>query len=80
MGVSDLNSVFKPVYRDVDSYTLQIFNRWGELVFESHDVNEGWDGTYKGRLAPQAVYVWKATGTFVSGIGFNEKGNVMLVR
>ena len=61
---------FKPKYKDVEEYNLQIFNRWGQLIFESDDVNEGWDGKYKGTLAPQAVYVWKVTGKFISRNNF----------
>ena len=37
-------------------YSLQIFNRWGEQIFESRDYNEKWDGTYKGSLCPTGVY------------------------
>jgi len=78
--VSDVNAIFKPVYRDVDTYTLQIFNRWGQLLFETNDINEGWNGLYKGELSPQAVYVWKASGTYSSGKEFHKTGSVLLVR
>jgi gliding motility-associated-like protein len=78
--VRDVNAIFKPVYRDVDEYTLQIFNRWGQLIFESHDITKGWNGFYKGKLAPQAVYVWKVSGTYVSGKEFHKNGSVLLVR
>lgn len=40
-------------------YSLQIFNRWGELLFVSQDLNEGWDGTYNHKLVAEGVYVWK---------------------
>jgi len=79
-STSNVNAIFKPVYRDVDSYILQIFNRWGQLIYESHDINEGWNGMYKGQLAPQAVYVWKASGTYISGKEFRKTGSVLLVR
>jgi uncharacterized protein (DUF2141 family) len=79
-SISNVNAIFKPAYRDVDSYILQIFNRWGQLIFESHDINQGWDGMYKGQLASQAVYVWKASGTYVSGKEFRKTGSVLLVR
>lgn len=36
-----------------------IFDRWGELIFQSDDISKGWDGTYKGNLVQQGVYVWK---------------------
>ncbi|MBI9064429.1 MAG: PKD domain-containing protein, partial [Marinilabiliaceae bacterium] len=74
------DAIFKPKYRDVDEFHLQIFNRWGQLIFESHEVSEGWDGTYKDELAPQAVYVWKVSGRFINGKEFREAGSVLLVR
>jgi gliding motility-associated-like protein len=76
----DRNLVFKPMFSQVDQYHLQIFNRWGQLIFESFDVNVGWDGTYNGKLSPQDVYIYKASGRFMSGKEFRTAGNVMLVR
>lgn len=62
-GWSD-NAVFKPVtnYFHPDYYHMYIFNRWGELLFETEDVNGSWDGTYNGVIVPDGVYVWKITG------------------
>lgn len=77
---SETNIRFRPVYRDVDSYQIQIYNRWGQLIYESTDIDEGWNGLYKGQLAPQAVYVWRVSGTFVNGEEFRETGSVLLVR
>ena len=42
---------------------FQIFNRWGELVFESRDINYIWDGTYNGLPCQDGVYTWKLTFT-----------------
>jgi len=36
-----------------------IFNRWGEIIWESHDVAVGWDGTYGGQIMQDGVYIWK---------------------
>lgn len=58
-----VNEVFKPVLEgfDEDDYTLYIFNRWGELVFESHDMNVGWDGKYSQlkENVQDGVFTWK---------------------
>jgi len=75
------NRVFKPAIIDeVDEYHLMIFNRWGELIFESFHYDEGWDGTIQGSEAPQDVYIWKVSGTYISGQGFEKAGDVTLMR
>lgn len=43
---------------DIQSFQLLLYNRWGEVIWESHDLNIGWDGTYKGVLVPTGTYVW----------------------
>lgn len=54
------NEIFKPVYfGEVDKYEFYIFNRWGEVIFKTNDIDEGWDGTYKGKDAPIGVYAWR---------------------
>lgn len=57
------NETFKPVMDgfEEDTYTVYIFNRWGDLVFQSHDMNVGWDGTFARHdfQAQDGVYTWK---------------------
>jgi gliding motility-associated-like protein len=59
----DINNTFFPVFTsgyDPYDYHLMIFNRWGELIFESYNAAVGWDGTYgDGGLVQDGVYVWK---------------------
>ena len=61
----DFNEVFKPIFTsgfDPFDYKLLIFNRWGEVVFESNDSDVGWDGTYgadSDRIVKDGTYVWK---------------------
>lgn len=76
------NDIFKPKLRGVDEryYTFQVFNRWGELLFETHDVRIGWDGYFKGQLCPQDVYVWKVKYRSLTGQGFEKMGDVTLYR
>ena len=55
------NQEFKPVFvsgLDIYDYHLMVFNRWGELLFESYNVTYGWDGTYGGKLVDDGTYVW----------------------
>jgi gliding motility-associated-like protein len=57
---SGINDVFAPGYHaGLKSYKLYIFNKWGELLFESKDVRIGWDGYYRGKLCQEDVYVFK---------------------
>ncbi len=73
----EMDFVFRPFFENVTEYQLQIFNRWGVLIYESHDINKGWDG-YSGdiNLAPQGVYVWKVSGQYADGEYFEKVGDV----
>lgn len=60
----EFNPVFKPIFTtgfDPHDYCLSIYNRWGELVFQSYDVNYGWDGTFSGAggRVQDGSYTWK---------------------
>jgi len=74
------NDVFFPYTAGVKDYHLMIFNRWGELIFESFDSKIGWDGYYRGKLCTQDVYVWKVSAMFYDGRPFNKVGDVTLLR
>ena len=74
------NDVFFPYTSGVVDYHLQIFNRWGELIFESRDVNIGWDGYYRGKLSQLGVYVWKAEVKLINDRVFKQSGNLTLIR
>jgi gliding motility-associated-like protein len=73
------NDYFFPMHSGVVDYHLMIFNKWGELLFESKDVNRGWDGYYRGELCRQDVYVWKVNATFVDGESASRSGDVTLI-
>jgi gliding motility-associated-like protein len=64
----------------VESIDLKLYNRWGEIVFESTDISIGWDGKYKGKEAPVEAYAFVLNVTFVDGTTFFKKGNVTLLR
>ena len=44
---------------DLENFTMYIFNRWGELMFQTENIGNGWDGTYKGKIVEAGTYVWK---------------------
>jgi len=74
------NDHFFPVFEGVETYRLQVFNRWGELVFETKDIRIGWDGYYRGEPAKQDVYAWKAYARFSDGRETTLSGDVTLLR
>ncbi|MBI1837130.1 MAG: gliding motility-associated C-terminal domain-containing protein, partial [Flavobacteriia bacterium] len=56
------NQTFQPVFSmgiDPFHFNMLIFNRWGEIIFESNDAKIGWDGTYGGKIVEDGVYTWK---------------------
>ena len=58
----EYNNIFIPILTagiDLNDYHFVIYNRWGEVLFESFDVTVGWDGTYHGQLVPQGTYIWE---------------------
>lgn len=72
--------LFYPVSRNVDTYKLEIFNQWGNMVFSTENLMQGWNGYYLNQPAAQGVYVFKAEGRFKDGTAFREGGSVLLIR
>ena len=66
--------------RFVDDFRMRIFNRWGELVFESTDISLGWDGFYRGELSPQDVYVVQTWVRFIDGKQLTKLSDLTLFR
>lgn len=63
------------------SFDMKIFDRWGQLIFESDKTDgRGWDGTYKGQAMPLGVYVYMIQVSFSNGVSENYNGNVTLLR
>lgn len=72
--------VFPPNYK-LSGYSMLIFNRWGELIFETLDANWGWDGTYNGQLCQDGTYTWKIVVTDgLRGEKHNYVGHVNMIR
>ncbi len=74
-----LNETFGAYSEGVKEFTMQIFDRWGAMIFESNDINRQWDGNYKGQLAPQGSYVYKIQAKALNGKIISKKGAVNLI-
>ncbi len=79
-GVEVDQFFFPPIRQKVLKYKLQIFNRWGVLIFQSDNINVPWNGYYKGKLCQQGVYVWYVEGKYADGKPFKMVGNVTLLQ
>jgi gliding motility-associated-like protein len=64
----------------IDRFHLEIFDRWGNRVFESYDHDRCWDGTFKDRPLDPGVYVYKIDAVSYQGKIMNKQGNITLIR
>lgn len=71
---------YPPVANSVIEYKLTIFNRWGQKIFETSDITQGWDGYFDGKQCSQDVYVWKVEGKYANKQAFVKMGDVTLIR
>jgi gliding motility-associated-like protein len=72
------NDTFSVTGFFISKLELNIFNRWGNLIF-STDTNQAWDGTFSGKLMPNDTYVWTAKGSDLTGHSFAQSGTVILL-
>jgi PKD repeat protein len=81
-GLEATNDIFFPgkLEKGIDKYQLEIFDKWGEIIFSTTDKEVGWDGYYRGVLSKLDVYVWKCKATCVDGSKINLVGDVTLLR
>jgi gliding motility-associated-like protein len=78
-GMNDVFHIVK--YLDIRTLNeFAVFDRWGEKVFSTDNIEVGWDGTYRGKPAPVGVYVWTVVATTNEGDEIMRKGNVSLIR
>ena len=77
-GVNDVISVKGWGIKDLISF--QIYNRWGELVFETSNKEEGWNGYYKGMLQNNGTYTYKVMATDWRDKELEKKGYINLMR
>lgn len=76
-----INDVFLPITKGIKEFQMQIFDRWGNLVFESRQQNRGWDGYDRnGNLMPAGVYVYKLVLRMANDQRTTQVGDVTLIR
>lgn len=75
-----VNEIFKVVYLNQKGGYLRIFNRWGEMVYESNNLNDGWDGTYQGKPCQDDTYVYVVEYIDNSERKRSLRGTVTLIR
>ncbi len=75
------NKIFKPVcvFIDADNYEFKIYNRWGNEVFSTTNINEGWDGTYNGNMSPLGVYTYSIRYNVNENSSKIRRGTVVLL-
>ena len=74
------NDVLRARGSFIESFQLLIYNRWGEEMFATEDINQGWDGTYKGEQLPPDVYGFYLLVNCPNGEVFTKKGSITLLR
>ena len=76
-GVNDCLKVFNNC---IETMVFRVYARWGEVVFEATDVDQCWDGSFKGKDLNNAVFVYTLEATLITGEEVSLKGNVSLIR
>jgi gliding motility-associated-like protein len=76
----NLNDVFDVYGQFITDFEMNIFNRWGELLFTTNTLGQGWDGSYKGNTMPEGTYTFVAKITDHIGRTFKKSGTVVLLR
>lgn len=61
-------------------YYFRVFNRWGQLMFETNRLGEGWDGMFNGKAQVQDVYTWTVEAMGLDGVHYKQSGNSILLR
>ena len=74
-----INDSFKAIGYNLKSIHMQIYNRWGEKIYESFGVNDAWDGTFKGQQVMDGVYIYMIDGEATDGEHAYLNGNVSVL-
>lgn len=77
-----INQIFKPfiIFGETVDYQFTVYNRWGELLFETTNTDEGWNGKYKGIIQPMGAYIFQVKISQSNGRVVEDRGVFMLLR
>lgn len=79
-GVNDKFRIVGLPPENITQFNLQIFNRWGQLVFNTQDILDSWDGTRSGTVCPEGVYFWVIYYEDNKKAKISNRGTLMLLR
>jgi gliding motility-associated-like protein len=74
------NSVIKVKGFGIGKLDWKIYNRWGQMIFQTNDLKVGWDGTFKGKLQPMDVYAYTLEATLTNGQKIKKSGDITLLK
>jgi len=75
------NDYFEIQYEGVEEVSmLRIYNRWGELVYETNDIEKHWDGTFRGKPLNPGVYIYYMEGLCLDNAPFTKTGNITILK
>jgi len=75
-----LNDIFRASGKNIEEFNMKIYNRWGELIFESFHIDDGWNGAIGNYLVQPDVYIWDIIAKEHTGVAFERRGHVTVVR
>jgi gliding motility-associated-like protein len=79
-GTDGVNDIFRAYAEDIIGFDLKVFNRWGQLVHYSTNIERGWNGNFEGTMAPGGVYTWVINYVDFRGRTQQIGGKVLLIR
>ena len=75
-----VNEKFSPVVANYSAYHMEVFSRWGELMYSTTDIKAGWDGNYLGSPCQEGVYIYKVEAVSLEGKKYKYSGSITLLR
>ncbi len=76
----EANQVFRVYGTNIAQFELEIYDRWGELIFETTDINYGWDATYMGKLVQDGIYVYKVLAIGMDYVTYDKTGHITVLK